>query len=254
MRSSVAVAALFAGAAIAYPNDPVDYYPAEQSSSSSVSKSSSITVAPVPASSSTPVIEYYPSESGSSSVPPVVHPVQTTKATVVHTVTACPSEKKDCPLKHSSTPVIVHPVPTSSKSSTYTSAPLVTSVVYATEIRTITACPPTVTHCPANKYETVTIPLYTTICPASETPYVHPSPTKIPVAPVAPSSYKASPTSQAPVHYYPSNGPVSPVKPTGTSVPTGYYTPKPSQFTGAASHLNAGAMVAGFGAFVALFI
>ncbi|KFG84847.1 glycoside hydrolase family 24 protein [Metarhizium anisopliae] len=54
-----------------------------------------------------------------------------------------------------------------------------TSVVYTTEIHTITQCASTITDCPARPQTTTkTIPLYTTICPVIETEV----PTKVPTA------------------------------------------------------------------------
>lgn len=71
-----------------------------------------------------------------------------------------------------------------------------TSVVYTTEIHTITQCASTVTDCPARPHTTTkTIPLYTTICPVTETEV----PTKVPTAQssVQPSVQpKSQPTGQ----------------------------------------------------------
>ncbi|GAB0142053.1 hypothetical protein EsHS_00002618 [Epichloe bromicola] len=45
-----------------------------------------------------------------------------------------------------------------------------TSTVYTTAIHTITSCEPTITNCPIGKMTTLTIPLYTTVCPVSGKP------------------------------------------------------------------------------------
>ena len=50
---------------------------------------------------------------------------------------------------------------------------MTTSVVYKTEVKTVTGCPPWVVACPEGKHvTTVVVPLYTTVCPvdAVETP------------------------------------------------------------------------------------
>ncbi|GJN86818.1 glycoside hydrolase 18 protein [Purpureocillium lilacinum] len=48
---------------------------------------------------------------------------------------------------------------------------MTTSTVYTTSVHTVTKCPPYVTNCPHGGYvATETIPLYTTVCPVTETP------------------------------------------------------------------------------------
>jgi hypothetical protein len=44
---------------------------------------------------------------------------------------------------------------------------MTTSTVYTTATHTITSCKPTITNCPIGKVTTLTIPLYTTVCPVS---------------------------------------------------------------------------------------
>jgi hypothetical protein len=66
----------------------------------------------------------------------------------------------------SSSSATVHPTgPSTTSSAEYT-----TSVVYTTTYKTVTKCPATVTDCPdADEIETITIPLYTTVCPVATT-------------------------------------------------------------------------------------
>lgn len=64
-------------------------------------------------------------------------------------------------------------LPTTSVTSEYadiTDSPsLTTSTVYATNVYTVTKCPPSVINCPANGYVTTkTVALYTTVCPVTE--------------------------------------------------------------------------------------
>ncbi|OAQ60237.1 lysozyme [Pochonia chlamydosporia 170] len=62
-----------------------------------------------------------------------------------------------------------------------------TSVVYTTEIHTVTQCASTVTDCPARPHTTTkTIPLYTTICPVTETEVPTEVPTGQPTETVVP--------------------------------------------------------------------
>ncbi|KXH54456.1 beta-1,3-endoglucanase [Colletotrichum salicis] len=67
---------------------------------------------------------------------------------------------------------------TQAASTTTPPVELTTSTVYTTKVSTITACPPSVTDCPARlgKVTTQTIALYTTVCPISSVPA--PKPTK----------------------------------------------------------------------------
>ncbi|KJZ79950.1 hypothetical protein HIM_00664 [Hirsutella minnesotensis 3608] len=59
-----------------------------------------------------------------------------------------------------------------------TVVPLTTSVVYTTMTKTITNCPPVVTDCPFKDLTTtVTVPLYTTICPVDAIQTPGPKPT-----------------------------------------------------------------------------
>lgn len=53
---------------------------------------------------------------------------------------------------------------------TTSSVEMTTSTVYTTAIHTITSCEPTITNCPIGKMTTLTIPLYTTVCPVSAKP------------------------------------------------------------------------------------
>lgn len=53
---------------------------------------------------------------------------------------------------------------TRSTSTSSSSVEMTTSTVYTTSVQTVTSCPPAVVSCPA-RVATVTVPLYTTICP-----------------------------------------------------------------------------------------
>jgi len=149
--------------------------------------------------------------------------------------------------------------------------PYITKTVYTTSLYTVTSCAAYVTDCPAHStivYTTV-VPAYTTVCPAEETETY---PTATPYAPES-SVYYAESTSCAESSTVTVVVPVSTPYPTGTgAVPypsggstaiwgtassSGYMTPSasyPPEFTGAASHANAGLAVAGLGAFAALFL
>ncbi|GAB0135585.1 hypothetical protein EsDP_00003918 [Epichloe bromicola] len=68
--------------------------------------------------------------------------------------------------------------------STMTSKPasLTTSTVFTTKTYTVTSCAPTVTDCREGHVTTETIPLYTTVCPVTETAHVpEPTTTKAPL-------------------------------------------------------------------------
>ncbi|QPH04081.1 hypothetical protein C2857_000734 [Epichloe festucae Fl1] len=73
--------------------------------------------------------------------------------------------------------------------STTTSEPasLTTSTVFTTKTYTVTSCAPTVTDCPKGHVTTETIPLYTTVCPVTETAHV-PEPTTTTKAPLLTTS------------------------------------------------------------------
>lgn len=49
---------------------------------------------------------------------------------------------------------------------------MVTSIVYTTQVVTVTSCPASVSSCPAHStiVKTMTVAAYTTICPATQTP------------------------------------------------------------------------------------
>lgn len=68
-----------------------------------------------------------------------------------------------------STPTSSKPITTISPGGNNTSTvDMTTSVIYTTRIQTITSCPPTVTNCPNGQHvTTVTVPLYTTVCPVT---------------------------------------------------------------------------------------
>ncbi|UNI13831.1 Chitinase [Purpureocillium takamizusanense] len=142
---------------------------------------------PVTTSSTTPVTSIASSTSKWSNSTITSHSASMTTSTVytttVHTVTKCPPYVTDCPLGHVTTETIpiyttVCPVtetqgpkppkPTHTKPSS-SSAAWTTSTVYTTKVHTVTACPPQVTNCPVGHVTTETVPLYTTVCPVTET-------------------------------------------------------------------------------------
>ncbi|KAG9240202.1 histidine phosphatase superfamily [Calycina marina] len=79
------------------------------------------------------------------------------------------------------------PYSNSTSSSSYTE--YITSTIRTTSVITVTSCAPTVTHCSAGPHvTTVTIDLYTTVCPVTETEV----PTSATVIPVVPSYYTST--------------------------------------------------------------
>lgn len=207
--------------------------------------------------------------------------------TDVSYVTACASDVEDCPL---TTTTSCEDETSSYTMPTVAPVEMSTHIVYATHIETITDCPETVTYCPAESVhvKTVTVAVSTTICPASEIPtymphvetssYMAPHIEPTYVAPHVESTYVAPhvemPThtiefvaphveaTKAPIYpatsvYYPiSYGTALPtyVAPVGTG--TAIVVPQPTQtpFLGAASNVQAGVVVAGLGAVVALLL
>ncbi|PHH85563.1 hypothetical protein CDD83_241 [Cordyceps sp. RAO-2017] len=108
----------------------------------------------------------------------------TVYTTQVRTVTACPPEVTNCPLSSHIvvtetiplyttvcpvTQTALPPRPTVHSESTQ---PMTTSTVYTTRIRSVTSCPPYVAGCQHGKVITETIPLYTTVCPVTQTAHV----------------------------------------------------------------------------------
>ncbi|KAF5659520.1 gpi anchored serine-rich protein [Fusarium circinatum] len=110
------------------------------------------------------------------------------------TITSCGPEVTNCPARSTVTSNTVYPVPpqvtsaapqvTSAEQGSETTeevpevpetteAPLTTSTIYSTNIRTITSCAPEVTNCPARSgtpvVVTETIAVSTTICPVEPT-------------------------------------------------------------------------------------
>ncbi|KAL3484555.1 hypothetical protein BJX62DRAFT_218618 [Aspergillus germanicus] len=91
-----------------------------------------------------------------------------------------PSSKKTVTIKvtnyHTVCPCTVAPLPTATEASPVHSSSgpeLTTSTVYTTKVETVTACPPSVTDCPASQQTTYvttkTIIDYTTVCPVTAT-------------------------------------------------------------------------------------
>ncbi|KAF5722300.1 gpi anchored serine-rich protein [Fusarium mundagurra] len=103
------------------------------------------------------------------------------------TITSCGPEVTNCPARSTVTSNTVYPVPpqvTSAEQGSETTeevpevpetteAPLTTSTIYSTNIRTITSCAPEVPNCPARSgtpvVVTETIAVSTTICPVEPT-------------------------------------------------------------------------------------
>lgn len=99
--------------------------------------------------------------------------------TTVYTVTSCAPTVTNCPLGHVTTATLTDYTTWCPGNPTITAAPTTTSAakptksgkpstVYTTIIHTITACPPSVTNCPANEKTTSVVTetkaIYTTIC------------------------------------------------------------------------------------------
>ncbi|OKL57872.1 hypothetical protein UA08_06669 [Talaromyces atroroseus] len=116
--------------------------------------------------------------------------------TVVRTITSCAASVTDCPARERSTflttetsvvgttgcPVtaaesstIVHKtaVPSITSTGEISSQQMTTSTVFTTQLHTVTACPASVTDCPASQktiyVKTETVEAYTTVCPVTAT-------------------------------------------------------------------------------------
>ncbi|KAJ4254324.1 Chitinase 2 [Fusarium torreyae] len=111
--------------------------------------------------------------------------------TRVHTVTKCPPEVHDCPaggyvttetipLYTTVCPVTAKATPTHYAVPSQYAAPsqYETKTVYTTSVHTVTKCPPEVVDCPYGSVTTETIPVYTTVCPVTETG--KPAPSNVP--------------------------------------------------------------------------
>ncbi|KAH8687119.1 WSC domain-containing protein [Tricladium varicosporioides] len=100
--------------------------------------------------------------------------------TTTYTITSCGSTITDCPARIGMVTTEIIPITSiSSRTASNSTAvptqlapltptPLMTiSTVYTTSVYTVTSCAPTVSNCPAEigKVVTMTIPLYTTVCP-----------------------------------------------------------------------------------------
>ncbi|KAF4637126.1 hypothetical protein G7Y89_g965 [Cudoniella acicularis] len=145
--------------------------------------------------------------------------------TTIYTITSCAPTVTNCPaligklttvtIPAYTTICPVSPAPTQPSVSTgipTKTSSVTISTVYATSVYTVTSCAPTVTNCPAliGKLTTVTVPLYTTICPlatgsssASVTPvtfYPNNPTTRAPLKSVTPAnpSFKGVPHNPVP--------------------------------------------------------
>ncbi|KAM5346754.1 hypothetical protein ACJ41O_009759 [Fusarium nematophilum] len=107
------------------------------------------------------------SKTGSEAISYTTSTVCTTK---VHTVTECPPEVVDCPaggyVTTETIPLYTTVCPVTAKA---TPTEYETRTVYTTNVHTVTKCPPEVVDCPVGSVTTETIPLYTTVCPVTET-------------------------------------------------------------------------------------
>lgn len=144
---------------------------------SSTTKSTSSTKAPVTTGPSTAV----PTSTGhwgNNTISDSPTLTSTILRTTVYTVTSCAPTVTNCPLGHVTTATLTDYTTWCPGNPTITSAPTTTgaaiptksgkpSTVYTTIIHTITACPPSVTNCPANEKTTSVVTetkaLYTTI-------------------------------------------------------------------------------------------
>ncbi|KAL3952676.1 hypothetical protein ACCO45_012619 [Purpureocillium lilacinum] len=145
------------------------------STSSSTSKASSTTTSSTSKASSTASSTSVASsttvssatESSSSSTKE--SSTSSTKATSVTTtdVTTSPPVPTFTPV----TSIVSSTTKWSNSTITSGTVSMTTSTVYTTSVHTVTKCPPYVTNCPHGGYvATETIPLYTTVCPVTETP------------------------------------------------------------------------------------
>jgi hypothetical protein len=103
--------------------------------------------------------------------------------TVTYTITACPNAITNCPIGSKKTQVIsltttVYPVTQAPLPSPWTTSTVYTAVTY-----TVTSCPVQITNCPLGKTTTESIPVYTTVCPASVPPSPQPAQSQPPVQP-----------------------------------------------------------------------
>jgi len=209
-------------------------------------------------------------------------------STSLVTVTRCGPEVTNCPAKGYSTPAPYYPASTStpapyvpytseapvysspapvySSPAPYYSAPAYNSSVVPYVTKTVYSYS---YYTSADVVYTSTVDYYTTVCPENETPVYTPvyTPSSTEVYPVETSSicsesstvtivvpsYTPIPTPSGTGYVpYPSSSAVW-----GTASSSGYYAPSatyPAEYTGAASHANAGLAVAGLGAFAALFL
>ncbi|KAL0256470.1 Chitinase 2 [Diplodia seriata] len=114
-----------------------------------------------------------------------VCPTGITTVTTIYTTTVCPTQApSDIPSGWTTTVTVctncgpepttltlTRPIPTASGPAPTSVSALTTSTVYATQLFTITACPPSVTDCPANSkthisVATSLVPIATTVLPA----------------------------------------------------------------------------------------
>ncbi|CAF3463408.1 unnamed protein product [Fusarium graminearum] len=131
-----------------------------------------------------PAYTNYPGNTGAVSMT-----TSTVCTTRVHTVTQCPPEVVDCLFGSVTTETIplyttVCPVTDKAKHTGYATqyAPppqYETRTVYTTSVHAINKCAPGVVDCPYGSVTTETIPVYTTICPVTET--YNQAPTDVPV-------------------------------------------------------------------------
>ncbi|KAL5331921.1 hypothetical protein ACEPPN_001461 [Leptodophora sp. 'Broadleaf-Isolate-01'] len=134
------------------------------SETSSSTKSGPVTSSTyVSSSSSFPTGHHYTNSSTSVGTTKSTYPTggvtSTTCTDTTSTPTYAPSSSKS-----SGGEVTYSSKPTSASTTKYT-----TSTVCTTRVETITSCAPSVTNCPVGSVTTKTIPLYTTVCPVTET-------------------------------------------------------------------------------------
>jgi hypothetical protein len=257
MLSSIAIAAAMVGAVAA---SPAGYgyggYPAESvvySTSLVTVTSCGPEVADCPAKGYSTPAPYVP-ESTSTAAPyvPYTPESSSTPAPYVPYTTEAPVYSSPAPAYSSPAPVYSVPAYNSS------AVPYVTKTVYSYSYYTS-----------SDVVYTSTVDYYTTVCPETETPVYTPidTPSKTEIYPVETSSICSEsstvtvvvpPYTPAPIPSgtgyipYPSSSAIW-----GTASSSGYYAPSatyPAEFTGAASHANAGLAVAGLGAFAAFFL
>ncbi|KAJ6446799.1 chitinase 18-18 [Purpureocillium lavendulum] len=128
-------------------------------SSTSVASSTTVSSATESSSSST-------KESSSSSTKGTSSTAKPTSATTTDVTTSPP-----VPTSTPVTSIVSSTTKWSNSTITSSTVSMTTSTVYTTSVHTVTKCPPYVTNCPHGGYVTTeTIPLYTTVCPVTETP------------------------------------------------------------------------------------